>query len=353
MRSTKTIHVMNAKPGQILAQDIYHGNKDYSLIAPKNLRLSPYIIRRLISLDVDKITIFNEEYQTEVPVAEKLPTTQLFKENYTENAQIVKDVLNDLAVGKKLEMDTLTPVFDAMYQQVSQNYSLIDCINEIREADAYTYHHSLNVSLYAGLIATWMNLPEAAIQDIIQAGVLHDTGKSKIPQEILTKKGPLSEQEFEMMKKHSIYGYQLIKDAPGVNEDISLGVLMHHEKNDGQGYPLGLEGKKIHPYAKIIAIADVYDALTSERSYKHRLTPFNTFEELQQIGYSHFDPKVIITFLDNITSYYIGAKVQLNTGETGEIIAILSQSISKPIIKLNDQMIDLSQEPNYTIEKML
>lgn len=350
MRFTKTIHIVNAQPGQILAENIFR--KD-SLVAPKNLRLTPYAIRKLIEFNITEITIYSEAESLEQLIIDGPPTKEKFKAQYEENAHVVKDVLNDLITGKKLDMENMTPVFSSVYQQVTHNYSLIDCINEVRTADVYTYHHSLNVSLYAGLIGLWLGLPEKTIQEIIQVGVLHDVGKTKVAQEVLFKPEPLTAEEFEEMKKHSVYGYKIVKNVHELNEGICNGVLMHHEKANGKGYPLGLTNPEIHPYAKIIAVADVYDALTSERVYKKRYTPFDTFEELQKIGYTQFDPIVMLTFLNNIASYYTGAKVLMNTNETGEIMAILPQNISKPIIKVNGKIIDLSKDSYYQIAEML
>ncbi|MFA5537344.1 MAG: HD-GYP domain-containing protein [Bacillota bacterium] len=353
MNYKRKIHIINAQPGQVLAEDVFQSEPEMSLIAPKNLRLSSHAIKRLLDFGVRYLHIYSEEKSPEIQGEGLIRLKEEFKSQYEGSANVVKEVLNDLVVGKKLEIETIEPVFSSMYEQVSQNYSLIDCINEVRTADAYTYHHSLNVSLYAGLLGVWLDLPQHTIQEIIQAGVLHDVGKAKISQEVLSKKGPLTAQEFTEMKKHSIFGYQLVKNTKQINDDICNGVLMHHEKASGEGYPLKLTNEKIHPYAKIIAVADVYDALTSERAYKKRFTPFDTFQELQKIGYTHFDPKIIITFLNNIVNYYIGAKVLMNTGETGEITAVLQQNITKPIVRIGDRLIDLSRDTNYQIVQMI
>jgi len=114
-----------------------------------------------------------------------------------------------------------------------------------------------------------------------------------------------------------------------------------------------MTGEYLSLYTKIIMLADVYDALTSERVYKKRITPFDTFVELEKMGYDNFDPQVLLVFLSNIASYYTGAKVKLNTGEVGEIACILPQNITKPLIVVNGKCIDLSREPEYAIVEML
>lgn len=130
-------------------------------------------------------------------------------------------------------------------------------------------------------------------------------------------------------------------------------ILRHHERVDGCGYPLGIPGEYLSIYTKIIMVADVYDTLTSERAYKKRLTPFDTFLEMEKRGYDHFDPQVLLVFLRNIANHYTGAKVRLNTGEIGEIACCLPQNIAKPLIVVNGKCINLSRESEYSIAEVL
>lgn len=346
----KTLSVFKCEPGHILAEDVYRNN---CLVLPQNTKLTADLIEKLTNAGVRSLTVYLPTSATqEEPMIAAQPLPD-FQQEYEENANVLKDVLSDLAAGRKLEIEKVSSVFDAVYNQIQHNYTLMDCINSIRSADVYTYTHSLNVALYAGLIGRWMRLPEQEILDLIQVGVLHDMGKAKVPQEILNKRGKLTPEEFEIMKKHSTLGFWMVKEVPELKQEICNAVLTHHERVDGRGYPFGLKGKDIPFYAKVVAVADVYDALTSERVYKKRITPFDTFVEFQELGYDHFDPQVLLVFLQNIANYYTGAKVRMNTGEVGEITSILPYNISKPIIRIDDKVIDLALEPNYSIEEML
>lgn len=347
---TKTISVLQCQPGDVLAENVFWNN---CLVLPQGTKLTDELIQKLVNAGVRSLTVYlphSADREAPKDATNSLPD---FYQEYEENANTLKDVLNDLAAGRKLELDKVSGVFTSVYHQLQHNYSLMDCINSIRSADVYTYTHSLNVALYAGLIGRWMCLPEQEIKDLIQVGVLHDIGKARIPPEILNKKGKLTEEEFEVMKKHSTIGFWMVKEVPEVKQEICNAVLTHHERVDGHGYPFGLKGKDIPFYAKIVAVADVYDALTSERVYKKRITPFDTFVEFQELGYDHFDPQILLVFLQNIANYYTGAKVRMNTGEMGEITSILPYNISKPIVRINDKVIDLAMEPDYRIEEML
>lgn len=345
-------HIDDCGPGLILAEDIF---KNSALVMPKDAPLDDDTIVKLKAFGVEWIAVYvpgdPEETVLEPP---PMPDPHReFKKQYRENVSRIKRVLHDLAAGRKLDMEQMEAVVNSAFSQVAGNYDLMETINEMRKTDTYTYTHGLNVSLYGGLMARWLGLPDGEIRKVIQAGVLHDIGKAKIPPQILNKKGPLSPEEMEQVKKHAALGYGMVQGYDGISQEVKETILMHHERVNGSGYPLGMTGEYLSLYTKIIMLADVYDALTSERVYKKRITPFDTFVELEKMGYDNFDPQVLLVFLSNIASYYTGAKVKLNTGEVGEIACILPQNITKPLIVVNGKCIDLSREPEYAIVEML
>jgi len=199
------------------------------------------------------------------------------------------------------------------------------------------------------LAGKWLNLDGDSIRTVIKAGLLHDIGKMKIPVEILNKKAQLSEEEFEEIKKHTLYGYNMAKETKRFSEEVCRAVLSHHERMDKSGYPFGIGCEKIDIFSKILAVADVYDAMTSDRVYKKRDTPFRVFEMFKTEGVKNFDPKIVNVFLNNVSVYYVGSKVFLNTGETGEIAYIPPQSITEPVIRIGQEYIDLAQDRSRSI----
>ena len=170
------------------------------------------------------------------------------------------------------------------------------------------------------IIGKWLRLDEYHIRNLTQAGLLHDIGKSKISPELLNKPGKLTEDEFNEMQRHSESGYNIVRESEDVPPEVAKAILTHHEKEDGSGYPMGLTGNQLNLYSKIITVADIFDAMTANRSYKSKDTPFKVFELMQHGSFGVLDPIVLNVFLDNITTYYIGAKVLLNTGENGVVI---------------------------------
>ena len=189
----------------------------------------------------------------------------------------------------------------------------------------------------------------------MNASILHDVGKSKIPIDILNKKGPLTQEEFEVIKMHPLYGFEIIKDNASINTKVKNAVLMHHEKENGTGYPFGIKSANINLFAKIISIADVFDALTSERVYKKRQTPFETFREFERIGIGegHYDPVILLKFIHNISQYYVGSRVMMSTGKFGEIVYVPPHNISNPVVRVDGSFIDLSAQRGMKIIEML
>ena len=202
------------------------------------------------------------------------------------------------------------------------------------------------------LIGQWMKYGDNMIESLLIAGLLHDIGKMKVDPAILNKPGKLTESEFEEMKKHPRYSYELLQDDKSISLDVKVGILMHHEKIDGSGYPYGVYSENINDIAKVLAVADVYDAMLSERPYKKKHSPFDVMQLMQEGVFGKLDTKILLTFLTHIASYYIGVYVQLSTGEIGEVVAINPACVYKPIVKVKDKYIDLFTEKSISIVEL-
>ncbi len=333
--------------GEVLSKDIYD-SKGILLLA-KDTIINRYMLERIREHSIREIYIYDAikyEGKSQDKVRE-------LKIAYKKSIYEVKNILRELAVEGKLNVDLMKSLSDSIYEQSQNSEFVINCMHNLKLSDEYTYTHSINVGIYSLLMAKWLSFSELQRKELIAASILHDVGKMKIPNEILNKKDKLTSDEFEIIKKHTTYGYEIIKDMPELNEEIKLSVLMHHEREDGSGYPLGKKGAELGIYSKIIAVADVYDALTSERAYKGKMTPFDTFKEMARNGLGHFDTELLLIFLNNIADYYIGAKVLLNTGEIGEVVFVSQTNDFNPIIKIEDRVINLKNQKEYTIREMI
>lgn len=335
--------------GDVLADDV-NNDKGVTIVA-KDTIVNQYIKNKIIELQIPCIWL----YQPAELISRQKNEADLkaIKETYKNVLTELKELLNELAVGSKVNYDKCIGISKTLVGSIKESSLIIKCLIEIKAFDEYTYSHCVNVALYSLLIAKWLDLPEAQIQEVIQAGLLHDLGKVKIPSEILNKEGKLTPEEFDVIKKHCMYGYDLIKDIINISDNVKSAVLLHHERVNGSGYPFGLHDNAISLYAKIISVADVYDAMTQNRVYKSKASPFDVFEMFLSGWMQRFDSTVLNTFLKNIPSYYIGAEVLLSNGEIGQIVYIPPQNIISPVIDVGTDYIDLSDQCSLKVVSLL
>lgn len=342
---TGFIPISDCKEGAILAESVL--NRYGVEIIIENTVLNDYIINKLIKLGVQQVKIY--DYCTKDDCTNEKSNYNNIKKSYSENILHIKSIVNELAMGKPLDISKLNSISDIIYSGIHESTHVLKVLNEERSFDEYTYTHSLNVAFYSMLMGKWLRLGDDNIKKIIKAGLLHDIGKTKIPIEILNKNAGLSYDEFEVVKKHTLYGYDLIRTMNYFSEEVCNAVLSHHEREDKSGYPFGICGKQIDIYSKIIAIADVYDAMTSDRIYKKKSTPFEVFDMFQIMGVKKFDTKIIRTFLTNLSTCYVDSKVVLDTGEIGEVVYIPLHSIAEPVISIGSDYLDLAKSKERRI----
>ena len=202
---------------------------------------------------------------------------------------------------------------------ITDNDAIAVDINTLKISDEYTFKHSVDVASISMIIAKRYGLDDKQVYQIGVSGLLHDLGKSQIPNEVLNKPGKLTDAEFELMKKHPLLGYNIIKEKTDIAPEVKMGVLQHHEKTNGRGYPLGLSDQKIHIYARILSVADIYDALVTERPYKKAFSPRDAVEMIMAMT-GELDLTIIQSFLDSVILYPVDSVVTLSTGEKAKVV---------------------------------
>ena len=357
-------------PGMVTAEDVFNYNNQ--LILPRGLELTDKAITKLEFYSILYVNV--EEFEEkEVPVkseieqvieqdklsySEKITNSESYKKfrkTFVQEVAQIKNSINDVVErNAPINTDTLLSEVDrlATLDTTATSYSVFDMLHNMREFDDATFVHCLNVSLICTVFAKWLKLSPEDVRLASICGLLHDIGKLKIPEEIITKPSRLTEQEYNIIKKHTIEGYNILKKQD-IDEHIKNAALMHHEKYDGTGYPLSLKGNKIDYFARLVAIADVYDATTSARVYRGPLCPFKVIELFEQEGYDKYDAQMIITFLENIVNTYMNNQVRLSNGKQGEIVFINKMHLAFPMVKCGDEFIDLSVDKNIHIEAII
>lgn len=208
---------------------------------------------------------------------------------------------------------------------------------------ASVYAHSLNVALISRMIGRWLRFERHDLDILTLAGLMHDIGKLLIPSDILNKPGSLTDEEFAKIKQHPALGYEILKRQPDLDSRIKKAALMHHERCDGSGYPTGLTEDYIDNFAMIVAIADVYDAMTAARSYRSPLCPFEVISKFEEDGFQKYHTKYILVFLKQIASTYQSNRVILSDGRGCTIVMLNQNALSRPIVQFDDKScLDLS-----------
>ncbi len=340
-----TIPITEATPGMIIAEPVRNLETGIVYVG-EGQELTNEMIENLKYLHFDEIEITVNSWDTVWKISKE--TRQQY-EFCTETAKIL---FQNVAENDVIDLEAFKIIKNHVESNFKDNFKIIGCINLFKYADSYTYTHSINVALLSMLIGQWMKYGENMIESLLIAGLLHDIGKMKIDPEILNKPGKLTDSEFEEMKNHPRYSYELLQHNKNISLDVKIGILMHHEKIDGSGYPYGVYSENINDIAKVLAVADVYDAMLSERPYKKKHSPFDVMQLMQEGVFGKLDTKILLTFLTHIASYYIGVYVQLSTGEIGEVVAINPACVYRPIIKVKDKYIDLFTEKSISIVEL-
>lgn len=278
---------------------------------------------------------------------------QDFQLSYSENMAALEEAFDTIIFGDgNISEEELIRKAESLFASKTsiQVFDLLHCMKSI---DDSVYAHSINVALISRAIGKWLKLPREELNELTIAGLLHDIGKAEIPSEILNKAGKLTDEEFDLIKSHALKGSKLLKKA-GFNSDIQFAALQHHERSDGSGYPRGLEADEISDFASIIAIADVYDAMTSARSYRTPKCAFQVIAAFEDEGLQKYNTRYILTFLERIANAYQNSKVILSDGRSGKIVYINKTRLSRPIVQVDDEtMVDLSRETDISITSIL
>lgn len=337
------IELFKCKPGMKVAQTCFN-NYGGSLVEEFTV-LDQAMLDRLDMSGVRTLRVFEEDDDDDEHVVKII-------EKYDKGIEEMKSVFQNLSDGKALEDIKIKQVVENIVTNIGENRDVVKCLNKIRDSDDQTYVHSVNVSMLCMLIGKWFKYSDGDLKNLVQAGLLHDIGKVKVNIKITHPRDSFTKEERNDYLKHVIFGYEIVANTEGIGDNIKSGVLYHHEKNDGTGYPRGLKGDSIPEFAKIIAIADLYDNMTTVPNSQERLSPFAVFDLFETKLTDIMDYKIFNIFMTNISMYYIGAKVMLNTGEIGEVIYMYPGHLSRPIVRVGVQFKDLMMQNEYKIVTM-
>lgn len=362
----KKINSIDIKLGMRITRDVYT-NTDMFLIAANTIITQNHILKlelykvKSVYIDHD-VTIKKEASvkptQRPVVATESLPKLaeseefKAFENQYEQHLGTISDTYVNILEGGEVNEEALINITDNVLDNVRHTSDVFSYLCRLGSKDDVTFQHVLNVSILATIFGKWLNFSDVDIRNLTLAGMLHDIGKTQISDAILKKPGSLTDAEFTEMKKHTLYGYNLLSETD-IPDGVKQAVLMHHEKMNGYGYPLGVPWDQIHPYTKVIGIVDIYEAMTADRPYRKRLHPFQVIKMFEEECYGVLDTKYLYIFLENIARNYLGNVVRLIDGRLGKIVFINPTKPSLPMVDISGDIIDLSRETHLTIESFI
>ncbi|MCH1640175.1 HD-GYP domain-containing protein [Paenibacillus timonensis] len=328
----RLIPVASLQAGMKLGKKIY--NEDGIILLSENAVLSDAIIRRLQSHGLDFVYVAD-------PRTDDLVIPEMIEEETRRRAlgEIRTNFRKWAAPNvKNVSYPYLGKTFSGLIESILDDLSARDdamiMMMNMNSMDHYLYRHSLNVCVYTLLLGQLHGYTKDELTVLGLGALLHDIGKTKLPLELLTKPSRLTDEEFEMIKRHPDFGFKMLKDEPGIPLLSAHCAYQHHEKIDGSGYPRGIRGNEIHEYARWIAITDAYDAMTTHRSYRKAMLPHQALEVLYTgCGHWYEKPKLEL-FRDRVAIYPIGMTVRLSTGETGVVSRIHGHMPQRPVVRV-------------------
>lgn len=345
------------RSGHSLASDIIVGKN--TILLRKGVELTERLIGRLRTLGFQGIYIHDEiskDIQVESILSDQMKSA-------------VKNELRQLYFCAQCEQDRRfhthlnemnATISDMVNEVLRQKHMLVNII-DLRTYDDYTFSHSLNVAVISVVVGSALGLSRRELHDLAMGSVLHDIGKIFIDKSIINKPARLTKGEYAAIQRHSVLGYQYTLDKLGSEKAKEI-ILTHHERYGGGGYPAKLHGESIPLFGRIVSVADVFDALTSDRPYRGALLPSDAFEYIMGQSGFQFEPKIVQAFTRKVAPYPVGTCIRLSNGETGIVVSNYESSGLRPVVRIlhnetpTNEYIDLTRDAsslNITISEVI
>ncbi|MGM8365205.1 HD-GYP domain-containing protein [Virgibacillus sp. W0181] len=341
----RLVSTRSVKPGTKIAQSIY--NENNLPLIQKGTALTEKMIHRLLKQHITYVHIedaLTDDIYVEdvIPAKTRIKAMGMLKETFV---GLKKDDIFNNAYILETKSQNLLVVIDELMKDIRNSNETISMLTNIFATDDYIFQHSINVAIYSLAIGSQVNLPDAQLAELGVGAILHDIGKIFIEEEILQKADKLTADEFAIMKTHTELGYNFLRKQNSISSVAAHCAYQHHERLDGSGYPRGIKGDAIHPFGKIIAIADVFDAVTSNRVYRSAMLPHEGLEILYAGAIQQFEKQYVEAFKQSVSVYPNGLTVRLNDGRTGVVIRQNKTLCDRPVIRIIKDASDQSISP--------
>lgn len=356
--------------GTVLTEDIIDSLKEYGVFAirikvdddgnnaaAENEKVTPAGDEALNEQRQEIKNSAEQEHESFLKQVKESKEFEVFHSAFVDSVDNLKNVFSKVVMhNEQIDGESILSDVENVVSKGRNSIHILDMLQCMRGYDDVTYVHSVNVALLSNMIGriVYPDISDEELKVLTLAGLLHDIGKMMVPDNIIQKKGRLTLPEYNLVKTHVLFGNNILKGIDNLDPRIAEVAMRHHERCDGTGYPGGYKREQIEPFARIVAIADTYDAMTSDRAYRAAICPFDVIEMFEREGIVKYDVTFLLPFLEKAVQAYMNTDVRLSTNQIGKVIMINKNEFSKPVVQVGDEFYDLSKETNdIVIDKVL
>lgn len=356
--------------GTVLTEDIIDSLKEYGVFAirikvdddgnnaaAENEKVTPAGDEALNEQRQEIKNSAEQEHESFLKQVKESKEFEVFHSAFVDSVDNLKNVFSKVVMhNEQIDGELILSDVENVVSKGRNSIHILDMLQCMRGYDDVTYVHSVNVALLSNMIGriVYPDISDEELKVLTLAGLLHDIGKMMVPDNIIQKKGRLTLPEYNLVKTHVLFGNNILKGIDNLDPRIAEVAMRHHERCDGTGYPGGYKREQIEPFARIVAIADTYDAMTSDRAYRAAICPFDVIEMFEREGIVKYDVAFLLPFLEKAVQAYMNTDVRLSTNQIGKVIMINKNEFSKPVVQVGDEFYDLSKETNdIVIDKVL
>jgi putative nucleotidyltransferase with HDIG domain len=336
---------LNCLPvNQRLARNIY--DEDGNLLLAQDIILEARHIEQLLIKGYREVYLQEEKLPVEQTVIEKkiVSSKSSLSPEMGTAVEHIKEFMLRVSAGHAITRSQVEETIDLIYPEIVGTTNILNQIRLLRQKDEYTMKHSVSVSVIAVKIGESMGIPEGSLRSLGIAALLHDIGKARISIDLINKPTELTLQEFQEIQKHPLHGFKIVQDMKIPDTEVVTAILQHHEHYDGSGYPFRVFGRKLHIFSRIIAVADVFDALTSDRPYRKAIPLFDALDEVVNNSVGHLDPIITRRLATYILNMIPGEIVKLNDGSTASVVLVNRDEPHRPMVRTGNHFINLKEE---------
>lgn len=346
----RQISVSELEEGMVLADSVFDNSG--KLLLSEGIVLRQIYIQKILDLGLSTVFIFDDDCSIVTRVNDfeaAVMKDMVLSSTRNDAKEAVRLCMDNVVVRSQVDMDKLYLVVNQIVDEILNSEVVTINLSQLREVDRYIFDHSVNTCILSLITGIYMGFNKVRLLELGVGALLHDIGKILVPQDVLNKPDHLEDDEFGVLKLHTMRGYEALKHTKQFSDAALEAVLSHHERCDGQGYPLGKKKDEIHVYAKIVAVADVFDAITADKVYRKKEDPYRAMYYIIDELDSKFDREIVKKFLKVVGYYPLGLYVTLNNGEYGVITKVHKD---RPTVRI---LCDMSGAPvkDYFIIDMM